>query len=275
MLCYLAETIDRRDRPITHRLTTQLANVGLAVYRPLTCWSGGPNNPRTVEQLNRTAIDNSNILVADLTGGPSVGVPAEIEYATRTRGIPALVIHNQTSVTLDANPMVVQVPATRPDDQIAEHAHELATAHSHLPRNPLWYTHTDGAAPLAPAYPDDAGIDLHSQGDHLIGPGQFVDIPTTVTGVQTPHDTWLLVTGRSSTFRKKGLHVPVSVIDPGWRGPLLVGVWNYTTDPVKVTDGDRVGQIVAIHNRTAELTPTPVGQLDPHQRGTAGFGSTG
>jgi deoxyuridine 5'-triphosphate nucleotidohydrolase len=279
-LCYLAEAIDTRNGHSTSsgdELTRQLEKTGLAVYRPLKAWTGGRTDPTAVETINRAALRESAVLVADWScGSRSVGVPAEIEHATRTLGIPALVIYHGHSVALAANPLVTIAGYDQSLPQIAEHASRLAHGVHPDRRNLLRYTLcAPTAQPPTRAYDDDAGIDLIVRGDHTIQPGSFLDIPTTVTGIQTPPDTWLMVTGRSSTFRKKGLHVPVSIIDPGWRGPLLVGAWNYTNKPVHLEAGDRIGQVIAIHNRTAELTFIHTDTLDPHPRGTAGFGSTG
>jgi deoxyuridine 5'-triphosphate nucleotidohydrolase len=277
-LCYLAEAIDTRDgRNISNgdELAHQLEKTGLAIYRPLRAWTGGRHSAVEVETVNRTALHQAAVLVADLScRSRSIGVPAEIEAATRIFGIPALVIHYDHSVALDANPLVTVASYNWSLPQIAAYTARLA-AKTHN-RNLLRYTLcAPTAQPPQRAYDDDAGIDLTVQGDHVIPPAGFADIPTTVTGIQTPPDIFLMVTGRSSTFRKRRLHIPVSIIDPGWRGPLLVGAWNYSNQPVYLEAGERIGQIIAIHNRTAGLTLIQTDTLDPHPRGTAGFGSSG
>ena len=122
-------------------------------------------------------------------------------------------------------------------------------------------------------YDDDAGFDLTVVGDHKVYPRQFKDLPSQVQEVQTPPGTWLMITGRSSTLRRLGLHVPVAVIDHGWRGPLLTGVWNLGDQPVQVYDGTRLAQAIPMPLVPHRLNW--VKHVEPHPRGLNGFGSTG
>jgi dUTP pyrophosphatase len=295
-LVYLAEPIDRRDDsfnvvnigdPLARKLAT---DPNTTVYRPRTAWAGGQHNPTQVEQTNRAVLAHADLIIADLcTHVPTIGVPAEIEYATRTVGIAALVVTpgaHWHSVVLDANPRVTLIPlpssptpqgVTRLAGVITQMALQIVADDRRPSRsNTLRYIlNAPDAAHPTRAYPDDAGIDLTTARTVIIEPKQFVDVPTTVAGVQTPPDAWLLITGRSSTLRKRRLHVPVAVIDPGWRGPLYVGAWNLGDEPVTVEVGDRIGQAILLDNRTARTALTAVSELDPHPRGTNGFGSSG
>ena len=132
-----------------------------------------------------------------------------------------------------------------------------------------------GCEPPRPALADDAGADLTTAIDTEIPPHSFVDIPTTVLGVQVPEGTWALITGRSSAIRKRGLLVPNGIIDHGWRGPLMAGVYNLTDQPVTVLAGERVAQVILMSNQTELAEIVKVDKLDPHERGLSGFGSTG
>lgn len=286
-LCYLAEPIDRAVglSPQGRGISRDLAELGLAVFRPAGAWTGGNHHPSLIERINRQALDVADVLIADYTSGiPTIGVSMEIEaHTARDRIAVVLWQHGvPRSVSLQANQNVVWA-------ETASEAVALASDYGFM----RWKANVDyrntlkmpelrlqtalGAPEPKRAYRDDAGIDLITAVDITIPPGAHVDVPTTVIGVQTPDDTWLMVTGRSSTLRKHGLHVPLAVIDPGWRGPLFVGVWNLGTEPVQVHAGDRLGQIVAMPNRTADLlVMTGNGiELDPHERGLNGFGSTG
>jgi len=289
-LCYLAEPIDRAQgiAPQGSRIGRELATQGLAVFRPAAAWHGGNHHPAVVERINRQALDVADVLIADYTSGiPTIGVSMEVEaHTARSRIAVVLWQHGVArSVSLQANPNVVWA-------ETANEAVELAADYGFI----RWKQRVDALGQLPPigmpelrlqtalgapepkrAYRDDAGIDLITAVDTEIPPGRFVDVPTTVIGVQPPADSWLMITGRSSTLRKHGLHVPLAVIDPGWRGPLFVGVWNLGIEPVHVKAGDRLGQIVAMPNRTAELLVTTGNgvELDPHERGLRGFGSTG
>lgn len=290
-LVYLAEAIDRASGPSRtgYSLAHGLAAQGCAVYRPAGAWSGGNHHPQLVEQYNRNTLREADVLVADFTSGvSSIGMPMEIEtHTARSKTTVVLWQHGvPRSVSLQANPRVLWATTVNEAVELAaDLAHirwkartDLGISHWGPPKlDELRLQTALGAPEPQRAYPDDAGIDLVTAVDTEIPPGRFVDVPTTVIGVQPPADSWLMITGRSSTLRKHGLHVPVAVIDAGWRGPLFAGVWNLGTETVTVRAGDRLAQVIAVHNKTAELalvTGNDIG-LEPHQRGLNGFGSTG
>jgi dUTP pyrophosphatase len=277
---YLAEAIDRAQGTSHdgHKLARELSDCGLAVFRPATAWKGGQHAPAAVEHVNRAALYGSNTIVADLRGSIyTIGVPCEIEAAT-ARGIPAVVLweHDRPrSVVLQANPLVYWADSN--SAAVAEALH-LATQHRKAAPagpEPLRFTIAAGAEPPTMAFVDDAGLDLVTAVDTEIPPGTFVDIPTTITGVQCPRGVWLEIAPRSSTIRKRGLLVPKGVIDHGWRGPLMAGVWNLGTETVVVKAGERVAQAILHHGVTERHPVQVVTELEPHSRGLAGFGSSG
>ena len=77
---------------------------------------------------------------------------------------------------------------------------------------------------------------------------------------------------RSSCF-KRGLHVALGTIDAGYRGEVLVGVWNLGDEEVEIDHGDRIAQLVIAP--VARCTAVEVSALDATERGVGGFGSTG
>lgn len=169
-------------------------------------------------------------------------------------------------------------PADPPPDlgQLVRAVYQKVMANNRYgPRDmdPVRLVIADGAQPPNRAYDDDAGIDLTTAREIIIEPGQYVDIPTQVEGTQLPLGYWAMITGRSSALRKWRLHIPVAIIDPGWRGPLFVGVWNLGGNPVTVKPGDRLGQLILIPNNPAPVQV--VTQVDEHPRGLNGFGSSG
>lgn len=277
---YLAEAMDRAkgSSPDGYRIARELADTGCTVYRPATTWTGGQHHPRMVEGINRQVLRGADCLVADLRGSIySIGVPAEIEAAT-AREIAAVVITDPDmppSVVLRANPLVLfaahNTEAVAMASDLA-HIHRKAGATG---PEPLRFTVAAGAEPPQMAFADDAGLDLVTAVDTEVPPGTFVDIPTTITGVQCPRGTWLLITGRSSTVRKRGLLVPNGIIDHGWRGPLMAGAYNLTAETVVVRAGERVAQAILHHSVTEQHPVRVVTELEPHSRGLAGFGSSG
>lgn len=127
------------------------------------------------------------------------------------------------------------------------------------------------------AYNDDAGFDLYTSERTEIPAGAFIDIPTNIA-IELPYWAWGMLTGRSSTLRKRGLLVHTGIIDPGYRGELYAGAFNLTGETVVVEAGERVAQFIIIQNATAEVDIELLGpdeSFNPHPRGEQGFGSSG
>ena len=131
-----------------------------------------------------------------------------------------------------------------------------------------------GTAPSR-AYHDDAGLDLTVHGgDWTVAPGQMVEIPLGVR-VKAPHGTWVLLTGRSSTFRNRRLLVAQGVIDEGYVGPLFAVVHNLGDETQVVKEGERIAQLIVLPNITPQVSLVEVEQMPDTHRGDAGFGSSG
>lgn len=124
------------------------------------------------------------------------------------------------------------------------------------------------------AHPDDAGWDLYVSHTVVVPPHGFMDVPSGVS-VQLPNGYWGMLTGRSSTIRKRGLLVVQGIIDTGYTGELFSAVWNLTNKPVTLTQGERVAQLIILPNSTARTVMTEVETLEQTNRGTHGFGSSG
>lgn len=131
----------------------------------------------------------------------------------------------------------------------------------------------DYVAELSRVHEGDAGLDLYCTTEGVVvPPSGLVDIPLGVS-VEIPEGYWAMLTGRSSTLRKRGLLVNQGVIDQGYRGPLFAGVFNLTNTQVLVERGERLAQLI--------LVPLWMGgtlavqELRDSDRGTKGFGSSG
>lgn len=133
---------------------------------------------------------------------------------------------------------------------------------------------TEHAALPHRGYHDDAGLDLWVSGRVAIAAGLTADVPCGLA-MQLPQGCFGLIVGRSSTRRARGLMVHPGVIDVGWRGEIFVNVENQTDELVIIEIGERLGQIIILPNLTHLYEPVWVDELDPHDRGTNGFGSTG
>jgi len=124
------------------------------------------------------------------------------------------------------------------------------------------------------AHADDAGFDLYTSETVVIPPRQFVDVPTGIA-LQLPPNHWGFLTGRSSTLRKRGLLVHTGIIDTGYRGELFAGAWNLTDGDVIIEEGERLAQIIIMPNESAKMIMILATTLGDHERGVAGFGSSG
>jgi dUTP pyrophosphatase len=125
------------------------------------------------------------------------------------------------------------------------------------------------------AHSDDAGFDLAYHGEQpiTIQPNETANIPTGIR-IQLPESTWGMITGRSSTFMKRNLITPLSVIDNGFRGELFAVVRNIGTEPQVIAPDERIAQLI-IMPMLSHLVAWTHGKLDETPRGANGFGSTG
>ena len=65
------------------------------------------------------------------------------------------------------------------------------------------------------------------------------------------------------------------MIDSGYRGELFAGAWNTTDQMVNVKKGERIAQLILLHNASRQVVPIQTHQLTDSPRGTDGFGSSG
>lgn len=124
------------------------------------------------------------------------------------------------------------------------------------------------------AHADDAGWDLFVSQTVEVPPHKFMDVPSGVH-IRLPDGYWGMLTGRSSTIRKRGLLVVQGIIDTGYTGELFSAVWNLTDQPVTLKRGERVAQLIILPNSTAQTVMVQARALGVTSRGWAGFGSSG
>ena len=120
-----------------------------------------------------------------------------------------------------------------------------------------------------------AAFDLAASDDMTIAAGEITLVPTGLV-IEVPAGMFLGVFARSSTPLKRGLMVAngVGVVDSDYCGPndeIKVPVINVTSQPVRVSAGDRIAQGI--------LLPAPRVQWEEVEEVVAasrgGFGSTG
>jgi len=121
----------------------------------------------------------------------------------------------------------------------------------------------------------DAGLDLASNADAKVRPGERALIPTGLA-VAIPEGHAGLVLPRSGLASRQGLTLANApgLIDPGYRGEVTIAVVNLDpVEPVEIRKGDRIAQLLVVPFAQAEAVEVEL--LPGSERGTGGFGSSG
>ena len=111
-------------------------------------------------------------------------------------------------------------------------------------------------------------------GEVVIGPGETQMIGTGFAIALEPGYA-AFIYARSGLGIRHGM-IPancVGVIDPDYRGEVIVGLRNTSDKPFAVSDGDRIAQMVVSKCELPEISLCE--DLDETKRGGGGFGSTG
>ena len=121
-----------------------------------------------------------------------------------------------------------------------------------------------------------AGADLRAwlEAPLTIQPGETAMIPTGLA-MALPVGYVGLIYARSGLAAKRGLAPAnkVGVIDPDYRGELLVSLHNHGRMAQTIEPNERIAQLVITPYITADFTLAVT--LDETARGTGGYGSTG
>ncbi|MEW2507328.1 MULTISPECIES: dUTP diphosphatase [unclassified Amycolatopsis] len=134
----------------------------------------------------------------------------------------------------------------------------------------------DPGVPL-PAYarPGDAGADLVTTSDIVLGPGERGVVGTGVA-IALPPGFAGFVHPRSGLAARVGLSVvnTPGTIDAGYRGEIRICLINHDLhEPVVLARGDRIAQLVI--QRVEHAVFVEVAELGDTERGAGGYGSTG
>jgi dUTP pyrophosphatase len=124
------------------------------------------------------------------------------------------------------------------------------------------------------AKPGDAGADLRSTADLVLGAGERALLPTGVS-IALPAGYVGLVHPRSGLAAKHGITVlnAPGTVDAGYRGEIFVTLLNTSHEEFQISRGDRIAQLVIQQFEHAKFIA--VEQLPESERGDTGFGSSG
>jgi dUTP pyrophosphatase len=242
----------------------------VAVYDPASAFQDAHRSPAAMGVINRAALASSDGVLAIMPEGvKSVGVPIEIALGGDHFRLPVAVVGH---ASLGYKQLVGNITIWT-EAQVRD-AVDWLTDQPRQHRNVVRWTGDPGCAPVT-GYPGDAGLDLVVAKDTTIGFDQFVDVDLGIS-VEMPPGTWGMLTGRSSTMRKRGLLVTQGIIDNGYRGPLYAGVRNLSEGRVELKRGERIAQLILLPLPADSPPPLErVPALSESHRGTNGFGSTG
>ena len=132
---------------------------------------------------------------------------------------------------------------------------------------------------LKPATPGSVGLDLRACLSHetelAIPPGERRPVPTGIAIEPLSPELAAFLYSRSGLGAVKGLTVAqgVGVIDPDYRGEIMVFLLNTGKESYTVRQGERVAQLIFQHCARPQLTF--VAALGETARGAGGFGHTG
>ena len=145
-----------------------------------------------------------------------------------------------------------------------------------MPSVEVLLTRIDPGVPV-PSYanPGDAGADLVTTADVVIGPGERTTVGTGVA-IALPEGYAAFVHPRSGLAARVGLSVvnTPGTIDSGYRGEIRICLVNHDLrEPVELNRGDRIAQLVV--QRVEHAVFREVDDLGHSERGACGYGSTG
>lgn len=119
---------------------------------------------------------------------------------------------------------------------------------------------------------NDAGWDLYSTIDTIIPPKQRKTVKTGIA-LEMPEHMAGLIWPRSGLSVKQGIDVLAGVVDSGYRGEIMVCLYNTSDENVSINCGDRIAQI--IFQEVPRVMMLHQEGLGSSQRGDKGFGSSG
>ncbi len=307
MLAYLAGPIDAAGNDaelyrLRESARAELERAGFAVYDPSRLpFINAKADAKACYDINEYAMERSEAVLALLPPGRTTnGTPMEIQTAAKAGKAVAAVVGSGWSMQL-AGLGVKTFNGPNAVGEAVEHlkdesglgldpmSRSIRKAMSRLHTSSglkymnqhysspslveLRWTGDPDCAPVA-GYQGDAGWDLIVSRDTKVPVDGFADVPCGIR-IELPEGYWARITGRSSTIRKRHLHIAEGIIDNGYRGELFCAAWNLGDEPVRIGRGERIAQLIPFKLERPEMKLVEVDELGESDRGEAGFGSTG
>lgn len=124
------------------------------------------------------------------------------------------------------------------------------------------------------ATPGAACLDIHSDSQLVIPAGGQRTLHTGIA-VEVPPGFVMMAFSRSGHGVKLGVRLAngTGIIDPDYRGEVLICLRNDGTEMLKIYKGDRIAQFTLVP--VPRINVIEVEELSSTERGAGGFGSTG
>lgn len=123
-----------------------------------------------------------------------------------------------------------------------------------------------------PALQGDAGYDLFAAEECVVKAKSTASVSTKIA-IELPEGYWLEIMPKSGLATKHDIAVHNGVIDNGYRGEIIIHVYNHGNNDYTFNKNDKVAQ--AIIRKLHYFDLEEVSELSDTSRGTNGFGSTG
>ncbi len=131
----------------------------------------------------------------------------------------------------------------------------------------------DPSVPLPSySYDDDAAFDLCAAEQVVLAPGARAQVRTGIA-LAIPEGYVGLVWDKSGLSHTHGLKTLGGVVDAGYRGEVLVGLVNLSTEVYTIERHHKVAQMII--QKKEIPTIVEVSRLEHSERGVRGFGSSG
>ena len=122
------------------------------------------------------------------------------------------------------------------------------------------------------AHAGDAGMDMYASEDVHIRKGERRKVPTGIA-MEIPEGYVGLVWDKSGLSINHGLKTLGGVIDAGYRGEIIIGIVNLSSEDYTIEKGHKVAQLL-IQKIESPVVEEAI-ELNNSHRGEKGLGSTG
>jgi len=129
---------------------------------------------------------------------------------------------------------------------------------------------------LSIAHEDDAGYDIYASAPMTIEPYTSASVPTNLR-IVLPRNHFALVKPRSGLSFKNDVETGAGVIDNGYRGEIMVKLYNNSPNQLKITPDKAIAQLILFFQPCIALEVIGGifnGPNNQEIRGEKGFGSS-